>query len=146
MALSRICNSALKKTYKTASEGKRQVNRILDHYNLDMIIAVGYRVNTKRGTQFRIWANRVLKEYLLKGYALNFRIERVENFAIIAEQRLTETDKKIEFLTQYIESVLLDYNDINEDTRMQLEIICKELAELQTNKIWIDKPQNPMLN
>ena len=98
-----------------------------------MIIAVGYRVNTKRGTQFRIWANRVLKEYLLKGYALNYRIERFENFVIIAEQRLSETDKKIEFLTQYIESILADFNDINEDTRMQLEIICKELAELQTN-------------
>ena len=54
-------------------EGKRTVSRELEYYNLDMIIAVGYRVNTKRGTQFRIWANRVLKEYIVKGYAINQR-------------------------------------------------------------------------
>jgi hypothetical protein len=47
------------------------VNRNIDHYNLDVIISVGYRVNSKQGTQFRIWANRVLKEYLIKGYAIN---------------------------------------------------------------------------
>lgn len=52
-------------------EGKRKVNRKVGHYNLDAIISVGYRINSKQGTQFRIWANKVLKEYLLKGYALN---------------------------------------------------------------------------
>ena len=52
-------------------EGKRRVKREILHYNLDMIISVGYRVNSRRGTQFRIWANRVLKEYLLQGYSLN---------------------------------------------------------------------------
>ena len=52
-------------------EGKRKVNRRVKHYNLDTIISVGYRVNSKQGTQFRIWANKVLKEYLLQGYALN---------------------------------------------------------------------------
>ena len=52
-------------------EGKRKVNRRIRHYNLDAIISAGYRVNSKQGTQFRIWANKVLKEYLLKGYALN---------------------------------------------------------------------------
>lgn len=55
-------------------EGKRNVTRRLPYYNLDMIISVGYRVNSKRGTQFRIWANKILKEYLLKGYAVNSRI------------------------------------------------------------------------
>ena len=136
--------TTVRKFRTVRTEGDRLINRILVHYCLDMIIAVGYRVNTKRGTQFRIWANRVLKEYLLKGYAINYRIERVESFAIIAEQRLTETDKKIEFLTQYIESVLADYNDINENTRMQLDIICKELAELQIKNKWIDKPRKPI--
>jgi len=53
------------------SEGGRDVSRRLKHYNLDAIIAVGYRVNSKRATQFRIWATAVLKEYILKGYALN---------------------------------------------------------------------------
>ena len=59
-------------------EGKRKINRKLCFYNLDAIISVGYRVNTKRGTQFRIWANQVLKEYLLKGYAISQRFDRIE--------------------------------------------------------------------
>ncbi|MBR2073508.1 MAG: virulence protein RhuM/Fic/DOC family protein [Alistipes sp.] len=52
-------------------EGKRVVKRAIPYYNLDMVISVGYRVNSKQATQFRIWANRVLKEYLVKGYAIN---------------------------------------------------------------------------
>lgn len=56
-------------------EGKRAVTRDVKHYNLDVIIAVGYRVSSKRGTQFRIWANKVLKEYLVKGYAINQKIQ-----------------------------------------------------------------------
>jgi len=56
-------------------EGQREVSRKLVYYNLDMIIAVGYRVNSKSGTQFRIWANRVLKEYIIKGYAINQRAQ-----------------------------------------------------------------------
>ena len=52
-------------------EGKRQVSRDLEHYNLDLIISVGYRVNSLRGTQFRIWANKILKDYLVKGYSIN---------------------------------------------------------------------------
>lgn len=53
------------------SEGVRQVSRKLKHYNLDAIIAIGYRVNSKRATQFRIWATQILKEYIVKGFALN---------------------------------------------------------------------------
>jgi death-on-curing family protein len=52
-------------------EGKRQVRRNVRLYNLDAVLSVGYRVNSKCGTQFRIWANNVLKEYLMKGYAIN---------------------------------------------------------------------------
>ena len=52
-------------------EGRRQVRRMIPYYNLDMILSVGYRVNSKNATQFRIWANKVLKEYLIKGYAVN---------------------------------------------------------------------------
>lgn len=52
-------------------EGKRRVKRLIKHYNLDAIISVGYRVNSKQGTQFRIWANSVIKAYLLQGYAIN---------------------------------------------------------------------------
>lgn len=70
-------------------EGKRSVKRDVTHYNLDMIISVGYRVNSKRGTQFRIWANRILKDYLVKGYALN-------------EKRLNEVVEQFEALKQTV--------------------------------------------
>lgn len=52
-------------------EGKRQVRRKIKFYNLDAIISIGYRVNSKRGIQFRIWANKIIKEYLLKGFSLD---------------------------------------------------------------------------
>ncbi|WP_185153985.1 RhuM family protein [Dysgonomonas sp. ZJ709] len=60
------------KEYLTVrQEGERTVKRNIEHYSLDVIISVGYRVKSQRGTQFRIWANSVLKEYLIKGYAIN---------------------------------------------------------------------------
>ena len=127
----------------TAADGKTYQ---VEYFNLDVIISVGYRVKSKRGTRFRQWANPVLKNYLLKGYAINHRIERTENFSIETERRVSETEKKIDFLVQYMEAILSDQNDINEDTRMQLELLSEEIAKLQTNKIWIDKPQNTMLN
>jgi hypothetical protein len=58
--------------------GKTQSKKV-KYYNLDVILSVGYRVNSKKGTQFRVWANRVLKEYLLKGYAVNNRMNRLED-------------------------------------------------------------------
>lgn len=74
-------------------EGGRMVMRKREYYNLDVIISVGYRVNTKRGIQFRQWASRVLKEYLLKGYSVNNRIERLE-------QRVAKTEEKIDFFVR----------------------------------------------
>ena len=62
------------KIAQVQTEGNRQVTRTIPYFNLDMIISVGYRVNSKRGVKFRQWANRVLKEYLVKGYAINERI------------------------------------------------------------------------
>lgn len=59
-------------------EGGRTVTRQVEYYNLDMILSVGYRVKSKRGVEFRKWSNRVLKDYLLKGYAINQRIEQLE--------------------------------------------------------------------
>jgi len=63
---STIANFAIVQT-----EGKRQVEKNIDHYNLDVIISVGYRVRSHRGTQFRIWATQRLKEYLVKGFVMN---------------------------------------------------------------------------
>ncbi len=67
--------STCAKIAQVRTEGKRSITRYIPFYNLDMIISVGYRVNSKRGTQFRIWANKILKDYLLKGYALDQKIQ-----------------------------------------------------------------------
>ena len=67
------------KIAQVRKEGKRIVTREVLNYNLDAILSVGYRVNSKQGTQFRIWATRVLKDYLLKGYAINNRMNRIED-------------------------------------------------------------------
>ena len=64
-------------TQHGAIKGKMQTLNV-EYYNLDVIISVGYRVKSKQGTQFRIWANTILKDYLLKGYALNNRMNRIE--------------------------------------------------------------------
>jgi prophage maintenance system killer protein len=64
-------SSTCAKFAQVKTEGKKSVTRQILYYNLDMIVSVGYRVNSKRGTQFRIWANNVLKEYLVRGFALN---------------------------------------------------------------------------
>ena len=65
-------------TQHGAIKGKTQT-QMVEFYNLDVIISVGYRVKSKQGTQFRIWATQVLRDYLLKGYALNQRMNRIEN-------------------------------------------------------------------
>lgn len=69
-------NSVVKESLTTANDGK-QYNT--NYYNLDVIISVGYRVKSKQGTQFRIWATQILRDYLLKGYTLNQRMNRIEN-------------------------------------------------------------------
>ena len=77
------------------NEGGRMVERQVAHYNLDVIISVGYRVKSKQGTQFRIWANNVLKDYLLKGYALNQRMNRIENSVETLAEKVMEIDLQI---------------------------------------------------
>ena len=64
-------DSTCAKIAQVQKEGQRTVRRSIPYFNLDMIISVGYRVNSKRGVKFRQWANRVLKQYLIKGYAIN---------------------------------------------------------------------------
>ena len=68
--------STVKEYLTVQQEGERKVTRKVKYYNLDVIISVGYRVKSKRGTAFRIWANNVLKQYLIKGYAVNERIRK----------------------------------------------------------------------
>ncbi|MEY8612857.1 RhuM family protein [Parabacteroides segnis] len=78
----------------TASDGKNYVTKI---YNLDAIISVGYRVNSRNATLFRQWATQVLRNYLLKGYSINQRMDRMEHTLIEQSQMLAEHDKKIDF-------------------------------------------------
>ena len=68
--------STVKEYLTVQQEGKRAVSRQVKYYNLDVIISVGYRVKSKRGTAFRIWARKIIKEYLVKGYAVNERIRK----------------------------------------------------------------------
>ena len=75
------------------NEGGRMVKRTVEYYNLDMVLSIGYRVKSQRGIQFRQWANRVLKEYLLKGYSVNQRFERLEH-------RMAEAENKIDFFVR----------------------------------------------
>jgi len=80
------------KEYLTVqNEGIRQIKRKVSLYSLDVIISVGYRVKSQRGTQFRIWANKIIKDYLLRGYAINHRFDRIES-------KLAEHDRKFDML------------------------------------------------
>ena len=81
--------STVKEILTVRYEGKRKVKRKINHYNLDMIISIGYRVNSKRGIMFRQWANKVLKEYLLKGYVIN------ENRVIVSNDNYIELKNQV---------------------------------------------------
>ena len=106
--------STCAKIAQVQMEGKRKITRSIPFFNLDMIISVGYRVNSKRGVQFRQWANRVLKQYLIKGYAVN---ERIRHEQICELRQLVqvvgrtlqnkELDQTIE--TQDLLDVVVDY-------------------------------------
>ena len=85
--------STAEKISVVRKEGKRMVARRVRHYNLDAILSVGYRVSSANATKFRQWANKVLKDYLLRGYAVNQRIERLE-------QRVSKTEEKIDLFVR----------------------------------------------
>ena len=82
--------SVIAKFATTASDGKTYQ---VEYYNLDMILSVGYRVKSSKGIQFRAWANRVLRQYLINGYSVNERLSRIE-------QRVSATEEKIDFFVQ----------------------------------------------
>lgn len=84
-----LAEKATVKEYLTVrTEGNRNVKRKITCYNLDVIISVGYRVKSVRGTQFRIWANSVLKEYLLKGYSINQRLSELEKTVALHSEKI----------------------------------------------------------
>ena len=81
----------------TASDGKIYQ---VDYYNLDVIISVGYRVKSQRGTQFRQWANKVLKEYLLRGYSINQRLKDLEEKV---DAKLMQHERQLDYLTDKVD-------------------------------------------
>lgn len=99
------------------NEGDRKVNREIEYFNLDVIISVGYRIRSHRGTQFRIWANNVLKEYLIKGYALN-------------EKRLSQQNKQLKELKNSVKILgqALDYKALTNDESIGLLKIISDYA------------------
>lgn len=141
------------------NEGGRTVDRLIDFYNLDMIISVGYRINSKRATQFRIWATNILKNYLIKGYALNqkrLQAERLNELegaiklikGAMDTKKLTSDEQSglLKVITDYANSwVLLQQYDENRLESIQgqkkslyklaYQTIKKEIEELKINLI-----------
>ena len=103
-------NSVVAENATTGTDGKTYSTR---YYNLDMIIAVGYRVNSKRGTQFRKWANSVLKQYLLNGYAINAeRIMAYQSNILQLEANVINIENRLKNLEMTIYSNISPSNII----------------------------------
>ena len=110
-------------------EGKRKVKRIIEYFNLDVIIAVGYRVNSKKATQFRIWATNVLKNYLVKGYALNEKR--------LTEKKLAELENTIKFIKENINTPSLTAKEAKGLIELieRYALVWKWIEEYDTGKI-----------
>ncbi|MEA4935803.1 MAG: RhuM family protein [Paludibacter sp.] len=101
-------NSTVANFATIQNEAGRMVERYIEHYNLDVIISVGYRVKSIQGTQFRIWANNVLKDYLLKGYALNQRMNRIENTVEDLAEKVKVIDLQIKTNAIPVQGIFFD--------------------------------------
>ena len=111
-------------------EGNRWVKRAKEFFNLDMILSVGYRVHSSRGVAFRRWANAVLKEYLIRGYAINPRLEQLE-------QRVAKTEEKIDF---FVKTALPPAEGIFFDGQIfdAYEFVCSLIKSAKARIILID--------
>lgn len=106
-------NATTEKYSVVQHEGGRNVKRNVLHYNLDAIISVGYRVNSRRGTQFRIWANKILKDYLIKGFSIN-------------EKRLQQTTQQLQELKRVVqiqEKVISEYQLESDEAEGLIKVI-----------------------
>ena len=127
-----VCRDFRHTTQHGAIKGKTQ-SKTVKHYNLDVIISVGYRVKSKQGTQFRIWANKILKDYLIQGYAVNEKrlqqkseqLESLKKLVVLQEKALTdyalntnETKGLIHVISQY--SKALDILDDYDHQRLKI--------------------------
>ena len=120
--------STVSKMEMVQTEGGRQIKRKMDFYNLDMIISVGYRVNSVRATQFRIWATKTLKQYLVKGYVIN-------------QKRLKEQQKSLKILSDsvaLIKSKIQSPMLLGQESEL-LEIIKTYIDSLRILKLYDDR-------
>jgi len=113
-------DSTCAKIAQVQIEGKRTIKRAIPFFNLDMIISVGYRVNSKRGIKFRQWANRILREYLVKGYAVNQRIH---------SEQMAELRQLVGLLSRTIQSQPVLSND---ETNTLFEVVTDYTYALDT--------------
>ncbi len=122
-----------RKFRQVRNEGARTVERDLDHYNLDVIISVGYRVKSPQGTQFRIWATQRLKEYIIKGFALNddrFKSGTSMNYFNELQERIREIRLSERFFYQKIKDIYttsIDYDPKDEKTLAFFKVVQNKL-------------------
>ncbi len=118
-------------------EGTREVRRIVEFYNLDVIIAVGYRVNSNRATQFRIWATKILQEFIIKGYTMD--VERLKNpQSIFGEDYFKEQLEKIRDIRSSERRLYQQITDIFAECSIDYEY------ESETTKIFFATVQNKL--
>lgn len=113
-------------------EGSRMVTRNLEYYNLDLILSVGYRVKSKTATQFRIWANKILKEYLIKGYSVNEKLIEAQ------QDKLQTLQNTINLLTRSIENQV--------ETVQQAQLVGKILQNFAKGLNLLDNFDHKMLD
>jgi len=126
-------NSTSRKFRLVRKEGTREVEREIDYYNLDVIISVGYRVKSPQGTQFRIWATQRLKEYIIKGFALNddrFKSGNSMNYFNELQERIREIRISERFFYQKIKDIYttsIDYDAKDEKTIEFFKVVQNKL-------------------
>jgi hypothetical protein len=139
-----VQNATIRKFRIVRLEGVRQVNRQIDHYNLEAILAVGYRVRSQRGTQFRQWATQVLQEYLIKGFAMDD--ERLKNppvghsavpdyFDEMLERirDIRASERRVYLRVKEIFTMAADYEPSNKETTLFFQTIQNKLHYACTN-------------
>jgi len=125
--------TTVRKFRTVQQEGQRTVQREIDHYNLDVIISVGYRVKSTQGTQFRIWATQRLKEYIIKGFALNddrFKSGSSMNYFNELQERIREIRISERFFYQKIKDIYttsIDYDPKDEKTIEFFKVVQNKL-------------------
>ena len=145
-----IKDSVVKKNLNTAADGKKYN---VTYYSLDVILSVGYRVNSKRGTEFRRWANNILKQYLIKGYSVNTKrclehsdiIFKLQNETSCLINKLDEYDDKFKSMQKDIKSIKEYFNDPNtykhylilNGERIESDVAYQSIYKLANKSIYI---------